>query len=189
MAKKRKAGRPKKNEVVITPAKQEIIAKMWLRGATLSTIAKRLKVDKKTVSYHLKHTIKPMWLEELSTDLGSEMAKVAEVERVAWECFEASQGDETKKIVKERLMETTHSIELAERITSSLKREGSTAWMDVIRWCLDFRAKIAGHYAPTRMEVDDFRVAGKALGEVDNEMMQRLAKLVQERRDSGILNN
>jgi hypothetical protein len=189
MAKKRKPGRPKKNEKVITPAKQEVIAKMWLRGATMSSIADVLKVDKKTVSYHLKHTIKPMWKEELSTDLGSELAKVSEVERVAWECFEASQGNETKKIVKERLMETTHSMELAERITSNLKREGSPAWIDVIRWCLDFRAKIAGHYAPTRMEVDDFRVAGKEIGEVDQEMMKRLATIVKERRDIDLLKN
>ena len=189
MAEKRKAGRPRKNERVITPEKLEVIASMWLRGNTQSSIARKLGVSQKSITYHLKNSIQPMWREELNNDLHCELAKVAEIERAAWECFEASQGDETKKVIKERLMDATHNIELAERITSTLKREGSPAWMDVIRWCIDFRAKIAGHYAPTRMEVDDFRVAGKPIGDVDKDMMQRLAGLVREREDHNFSNN
>jgi hypothetical protein len=122
-----------------------------------------------------------MWREEIISDMHSELAKLAEVERVAWACFEASRGDETKEIVKDRLIEETGNLELTERITSKLKREGSAAWMGVIQWCLDFRAKLMGSYAPTKVEVEGFRVAGSEAEAVDNRMMGRLAELMAER--------
>ena len=178
---KRKRGRPKKNDAAVTPEKLEIIADLWLRGKSYRSIAEEIGVDEKTVRHHLNAKIKPVWREEINSELHVEMAKVAKIEQVAWECFANSQDDETRETVKERLIEATANLELAEKITSKLKREGSTAWMTVIQWCIDWRAKVAGTYSATKIDVGDYRVAGKATADVDNEMMTRLADLVADR--------
>jgi predicted transcriptional regulator len=178
---KRKRGRPKKGQPVMTPEKLEIIARSWLRGKSYRAIAAEIGVDHKTVAFYLNSQIKPEWKDELNSELHVEMAKVAQIEQVAWECFGNSQGDETRETVKERLIEETNNLELAEKITSKLKREGSTAWIVVIQWCIDWRAKVAGTYSATRLDVADYRVAGKGTADIDKEMMDRLAGLVTER--------
>ena len=178
---KRTRGRPKANNKVVTPEVMEKIGRLWVRGWTYRAIAAEVGVSATTVGHHITATIKPQWKEELNSDMHSELAKLAEVERVAWACFEASRGDETKEIVKERLIEETGNLDLAERITSKLKREGSAAWMGVIQWCLDFRAKLQGSYAPTKVEVEGFRVAGAGAEAVDRRMMERLSELMAER--------
>ena len=178
---KRKRGRPKAKNKVVTPEVLEKIGRLWVRGWTWRAIAAEVGVSSTTVGHHITATIKPQWRKELNSDLHSELAKLAEMERVAWACFEASRGDETKEIVKDRLIEETGNLELAERITSKLKREGSAAWMGVIQWCLDFRAKMQGSYAPTKVEVEGFRVAGSGASDIDQRMMGRLAELMAER--------
>ena len=178
---KRKRGRPKKGQPVMTPEKLEVIARSWLRGKSYRAIAAEIGVDHKTVAFYLNSQIKPEWREELNNELHVEMAKVAQIEQVAWECFGSSQDDETRETVKERLIDQTNNLELAEKITSKLKREGSTAWIAVIQWCIDWRAKVAGTYSATKIDVGDYRVAGKATGDVDKEMMERLSALVADR--------
>jgi|TARA_R110000824_G_scaffold41446_6_gene123361 predicted transcriptional regulator len=178
---KRKRGRPKSTERVVTPEVLEKIGRLWCRGWTYRAIAAEIGVVQSTVIHHMNTTIKPQWKSDLNSDMQNELAKLAEVERVAWACFEASRGDETKEIVKDRLVEETGNLELAERVTSKLKREGSAAWMGVIQWCLDFRAKLMGSYAPTKVEVEGLRVAGSDASEIDKKMMGRLAELMAER--------
>ena len=181
VAPRRKAGRPKKNNAAVTPEKLDIIGKLWLRGHSYRSIATHIGVDEKTIRHHLNAKIKPEWREELRNELHVELAKVAHVEQVAWRCFEVSQGDETRETVKERLIDETNNLALAEKITSKLKREGSTAWIAVIQWCIDWRAKVAGTYSATKIDVGDYRVAGKGTGDVDKEMMERLSSLVADR--------
>jgi hypothetical protein len=53
--------------------------------------------------------------------------------------------------------------------------------MGVIQWCLDFRAKLMGSYASTKVEVEGFRVAGSEASDIDQKMMGRLAELMAER--------
>ena len=68
---------------------------------------------------------------------------------------------------------------------TEISRTGEVAWIQVVQWCLNFRAKIHAHYAPVRHKADmggELRVAGKTPTQVDEEMLKRLFEKIAERR-------
>ncbi len=53
------------------------------------------------------------------------------------------------------------------------------------KWAIEHRAKIAGHFAPTRMDIKqhaEIRVAGKSPAEFDAETIQMILRGIEERR-------
>lgn len=63
----------------------------------------------------------------------------------------------------------------------AFETSGEAAWLHVVEWCVDWRAKVFGHYAPKRLRIDAagaFRVAGASIAEVDRTMLARLAERV-----------
>lgn len=182
---RRKRGNPKKNERPITPAVLEQIGILWMRQVPQSVIAERFGVDEKTIRYHLDRSIIPQWEHTMRSRLKEDMARVAHIERVAWERFESAEPGETREHVEKALLEGGHKPRIVKQVVSKVTRTGEVAWIQVVQWCLEFRARIYAHFAPVRHHVEmgsELRVAGKTPAEVDREMLQRLKERVEERR-------
>ena len=181
----RRPGRPKRSEPVVTPALIEEISRQWLQGASLSTIAGVVGIDRTTVRYHIDNTIRPQWIEDGRSRLVEDLAKVAHLERTAWERFHANSPGETVEQIEQGLLEGGNKLRIVKKATRTVTKTGEAAWLDIVRWCIEFRAKIFAHYAPTRHHVDhggELRVAGKTPAQVDQEMLKRLFEQIEERR-------
>ena len=180
-------GRPLGGDTVSTPAVLERIATLKLQGQSTRQIAEALGTTERTVARDLKLHIWPVWREQMGSDLAFEMAKVDHLERVAWECFYADKPAETRRELEESLRDEDDppSLKLTRRMLKTISRPGAVAWLDVVQWCIDYRAKVAGHYRPDPARghpVTEFRVAGATLDQVDQEMVDRLLVLVEERK-------
>lgn len=161
---KRKSGRPRRGKAV-TPEMQEQIARMYLRGSSSQAIAGVLGISRHTVEYHLEHNIRPVWRETLKGALEVELAKVAELERVAWLCFEDSRrptrtltikrerGEKAKDCdpktpsgKKKLLAQLGADMRVVEMALTKVTRSGTPAWLQIIQWCVEFRAKVFGYF-------------------------------------------
>ncbi len=57
--------------------------------------------------------------------------------------------------------------------------------LDLVTWAIEHRAKIAGHYAPAKLEVgrkSEVRVAGKTPAEFNEETLRMIVQRTKERR-------
>jgi hypothetical protein len=158
---------------------------MWLRGVSERKIAEAVGFARATVRYHLDRTIFPQWRDTMRSRLAEDLAKVALIERTAWERFDNAGPEETRETVEKALLEGGRKPRLVKQVVSKVTRTGEIAWMQVIQWCLEFRARVHAHYAPRQRRVateGELRVAGKTPSEVDQEMLKRLEEKVEERR-------
>lgn len=178
--KTRKPGRPRKKARIITLEKRELAADLILKGRPLREIAKLLDVDESTVRYHLEHWIEPAWRENSRERRDREMAKVDLLERTAWLCFEKSQKPQTRRQIKQALTEAGGDPQIIERVLTKTTRVGEATWVDVIQWCIDWRAKMHGSYAAEKhehaMAGEEFRVAGRPRLEILAEIGKRLSQ-------------
>ena len=166
------------------------IGTLWLQNVPTTVIAKEIGVDEKAIRYHLENTIRPMWHDDMRSRLTEDLAKVALIERIAWERFESNAPGETTEQIEKALVGGKGRLRLVKQAVRSVTRTGEMGWLQIIQWCLDFRARIHAHYAPTRTHVDiggDLRVAGMSPVEVDQAMLKRLMEQIAERRKQAAL--
>jgi len=181
---KRSPGRPKPGERVVTEAILMQIAEKHLQNMGPSAIGKALGIDESTVRHHLKQTIMPRWQEDMRSKLHEDLAKVSLIEKVAWERFHNAKPGETVEHV-EKALSKKGRMRIVKQATRAVTRTGEAAWIQVIQWCVDFRARIHAHYAPTRHKVDlgsELRVAGMTPDQVDQAMLKRLMQSIEDRR-------
>lgn len=186
---KRSRGHPRAGQSPITPEVLEQIAELHLRCRSNREIANTVGVHYLTVGKHIRESVRPAWREAMVADLSTELAKVKHLEKVAWECFYGHEPAETRREVEESLMNATSktpaAMAMTRRVLRTITRPGAVAYLDVVQWCIDYRAKVAGHYRPdpaARYPATEFRVAGATLDEVDQEMVDRLLILVEQRK-------
>jgi len=181
----RGAGKPRPSERPVTPEKLEAIADMFLEGVPISRIAERIGVRRQTIQYHLDASIRPLWQESMRSTLADDLAKVGHLERIAWDRFRASQQPETRRQIKKALLDEGADPQTIEKVITKITKTGEVAWLQVVQWCIEHRARVHGHYAPTRHQVDlggELRVAGMSPDQVDQEMLKRLLVKIEERR-------
>jgi len=169
----------------VTPAVLETIADCILKGLSQRATARKCGIDESTVRYHLENTLRPRWREDARAALHEDLAKVALLERVAWERFESAEPGETREAIKKALLESGVKPRIVEQATTKVTRTGEVAWLQVIQWAIEFRARIFGHYAPTHHRVameGQLRVAGMSPSEVDQMMVKKLLERIEERR-------
>ena len=112
-------------------------------------------------------------------------AKVALIERTAWEKFDSHEPAESHEVVERALLESGAEAEIVKQVIRTVSRKYDPTWIHIVKWCIEFRARIHAHFAPTRHHVDvggELRVAGKTPCEVDQEMLKRLMDQIHERR-------
>lgn len=65
------------------------------------------------------------------------------------------------KQIKQAAENVGASMTVVERVVKETRSTASTGWAAVIQWCIDYRTKVTGGYAPDRIHVTgEFRVAG-----------------------------
>ena len=182
----RRPGKPRRGETVVTPAVLERIASMWLQGVSEAKTAAALGVSRATIRHHLDAKIIPLWRERMRSQLDVDLAKVHLIEQTAWERFDSAEPSETRESVEKALLDGGREPRLVRQAVQKVTRVGELGWLQVIQWCLDFRARVHGYYAPARHTRDlggELRVAGMTPVQVDEAMLKRLHEKILERRE------
>jgi hypothetical protein len=169
---KRKPGRPKARDLAVTPEILERITHGWLEGRTQRP-------------HHLRNHIRPLWQREIVVDVKEVLARVEHLYAVAWAKFHESQQPERREVVEHALTERSTDLQLVRSVTTQVERTGEVCWADVIKWCIDFAARVGGLYAAKRLEVShrgEVRIAGKSPSDFDEETFTMLLEKMDERR-------
>lgn len=186
---RRRPGRPKRGQEIVTPELLEQIGAMWLQGVSPRAIGEAVGVDRMTIQHHLEQTIRPEWHEMMRGRLSEDLAKVALLEKIAWQKFNACEPCESIEQVERALAKGKGGrsrMKITRQATRSVRRFGEAGWLEIVKWAIEFRARVFAHYAPAKHRVDiggDFRVAGMGPAEVDQAMLNRLLQQITERRN------
>jgi hypothetical protein len=182
---KKCVGRPKtKSENAVTPEAMETIWRMWCQGISNLKIAKAVGIVENTVRYHVRSTILPLFRRRMQQVQVTEYAKIEHLEKVAWEKFHESTAPTTRKKTKKAMRGDATVLEVVERIRTKIARSGETAWLDLVKRCIERRLKISGGYAAQELILkkdDEYRVAGKLSLDAINETMTE--KLIQRMKE------
>ena len=137
----------------------ERITAYYLKGEYQSAIAKLLGVTQQQISLDIK-TIQARWRKNTTFNLdehkSKELAKLDELERTAWDAWEKSTGERTRKRTltkgeknKEgQIIGSGGSVEVEQR-------DGNPAFLNMVLSCIDRRVKILGIDAPVKGENTD----------------------------------
>ena len=181
---KRKPGRPKRAERPIGPAELAQISELWLRGRTVEDIGITIGVSRQAISHHLNATIRPLWRDCVAAPLGQELAKIDLLERVAWLRFESKEPAETTEQIKTGLVDDGVALDVIEKVAKTIHRPGQKSWLEIVQWCIEQRCKLAGYYTvkAEKESSGGFRVAGMTAGMVNDAMIERMVKVIRDRK-------
>lgn len=153
--------------------------RLHLRGKTLTEIAELINVPRMTVADWVRQC-KEAWKDRAADDMHVELAKVDELEAFAWERLEQSLNPESSQKIERELSDVTRKMAETKRVLTRTKSNGSKQWADVIQWCIDYRTKVKGGYAPDRLRIEgEFRVAGQSRDDFYKELAARIAKAAE----------
>lgn len=127
----------------------EDIRRRILEGQTYLGIAKAHGIDESTVRGHFERTIRPQWAAEIADRLAAEVAKVEYLEQVAWERFHASCEPTTTEQLKHELLHAKGRKpceRLVERAVKTVTTSGVPAWLEIVKWCREWFARVGGWY-------------------------------------------
>jgi hypothetical protein len=184
----RRVGRPKRSDRVIGPAELVVIARMYLSNTPIAKIAESFGVHHSAIHHHLDHTLRPLWNLSVMHAVEVELAKIDELERIAWIKLEESFVPETTETVKEALSEGGANPELVKRVVKRVNRI-STAWAEVIMACIAERSRLKGFYAADRFKINcgdhggSIRVAGKTREDLDQILRDRVEEVLRGARE------
>ncbi len=187
-----KGGRPAPGGRTIVPDDYDQMAKLYGTGCTYAQIAREFGVAPNTIATHFKNNIFPMIQASSTRSLESELLKITQLERVAWECFHSKKPAERRKLIKNEIAKIRETSEeerkeikyLLEESLTTVHRNRDKGWLDIVKWCVEVRCRLEGHFAAVKVRVqhEEYRVAGKSPAEGMAAMMQRITEKVQERR-------
>jgi len=160
----------------IVPNDYPRLMRLYARGITFGEIAARYKCRINTVTHHFKHHIFPLIQASLGRTLESELLKIDEVERTAWDNYASELPAEEREVVHEQIAQAQElSAGISDEATrnklyqtlTKIRRRHDSKWIDKVQWAIETRIKMEGHLAPTRIHVDieEYRVAGMSVAE------------------------
>ena len=151
---------------------RQLLSSMYLRGMKQAEMAKELKVSLSTIEVDLRK-LRDEWHNGASYDFRSakmeQLAKIDEIERAAWEAYEASKGEHRR---------TTHYDEKVNPRTVTQKEassSGDAKWLDKISWCVEQRCKILGFNAPKEVAMTHSKI-DRPLEELSREELMMIAQ-------------
>ena len=112
-------------------------------------------------------------LYDFSRAKAEQLAKVDEVERVAWEQFSLSASRES----------LTEFLDANDLVTSQIKNTSKNAqeikWLEKIQWCIDQRCKILGLYAPKQQIIQQNISDSRNLEDMTTDELLKIANKTQ----------
>lgn len=162
-----------------------LMAQCLLQGMSQRQTAKKCGIDESTVRYHLENTLQPRWRQSRQGAFDTNIAKIDMIERIAWERFYANEPGETARQIEKALTKKTGKLRIVKDAVRTVTTTGSTAWIQIVEWCVEFRSKMYGWQPPAEHKITiggELRVAGQSPSDVDQAMLQRLMEKIAERR-------
>lgn len=147
----------------------------WAAAVPYSEIARRLGCDWSTVRDHVRQHILPKWREMEGCQREALEAQVSHMQQVAMAKFEQSTQPQTRKTI-ERALTKEGGLEpqVVKRVLQKISRTGEVCWWQVFQWCIDWKTRVGGHYAATKVEISGLRSAGMTPEEHRGRMLERL---------------
>ena len=189
---KPRRGHPAPGQRKIVPDDYNAMAKMFCMGCTYRQIAEKYGVDHATISHHFNNHIFPMVQASSTRSLEAELMKITVLEQVAWQCFYSESPTERRQLIKAELAKlkdkpkaVRKQIEsLIEKSVTTVHRSRDKAWMDIVKWCIETRCKLEGHFAAVKVRVqhEEYRVAGQSPATHGESMQERINRKVAELR-------
>jgi hypothetical protein len=187
---KRKAGHPVGKVSTLTPGDLLEIERMYLQGVSASIIAERFGVSHPTILHQINKKIRPLWQERMVHIAEEEHAKVDLLYQIAWERFQESKKPGETVHIEMEAVKAGADPQVVKRALTRVGKTGEVCWLQVIEWCLDWKAKVNDSYAALRHKHEhaggitaEIRVAGTTPQEFTRtlleEIMQGIAEMEQ----------
>lgn len=195
-AKPRGAGAPPVADRVITEVEYPELYRAWVRGASINVLGKKFGCSRQNVAHHLSRIRSAMRMNMLR-DRNEVLTELAAVRWAAWESFEKSQTpvkfDEVQKQIaaaKDTSPEVAATV--IKQVTKLVsKHGGEPTWLHVVIAAIEQEAKLTGIYEASKIEatmrrpqIDELRVAGSSVEEVETFVAKRLATLLAQKREA-----
>lgn len=151
-------------------------SELYLSGRPQIEIAEKLSVSQQQVSAYLK-TLQERWqaqaAEAIDARRARELARIDRVERETWEAWEKSTADALTTVLRRK--QTTVNFKWGESLielpgedreyTETVRGQaGDPRFLQIVMQCVEMRLKIIGGFAPTKVEVYDWRKEAAELG-------------------------
>ncbi|WP_321377070.1 helix-turn-helix domain-containing protein [Trichococcus shcherbakoviae] len=200
-------GRPAKGFRTLGPEQIVEIERLYLQNRPIREIADRFGVAKGAIDYHLRKTIRPKLWERAEVNREVEYAKVDLLEKIAWERFEESKSPQRKVQIEKKSLQglpdstsPNDAVKAADierdaikagvdprvvkRVLTRVGRTGETSWLQIVQWCIDWRARIRGDYAAQKHEhqvvaASDLRIAGTTPEQFTEETLRELLAAIE----------
>lgn len=201
----RKVGRPKSGRTIIGPADRLEIERLYLQNWSQRDIADHFGVARSTIENQLHRHIRPRWRERAEKVRDEENAKVELLEKIAWERFEESKSPKhqsrvewavknstvKKETIEKEAVEAGADPQVVKKILTRARRTGEASWLQIVQWCIDWRARVRGDYATQKHEhvvkTGDIRVAGTTPEQFTldtlSELLEAIEKAERKRQD------
>jgi hypothetical protein len=163
----------------------ERISEMYLKGKTQQEIADATGVRQQQITYDLK-TIRQRWIassvRNFDEERGIALAKIDALERAAWDAWEKSCEEKTRKSIQQNAFGDKTSSVTTETLL------GNPAYLQIVDRCIERRCKLLGLDAPVRTEVtgkDGGRIKLDSVVMDDSERSRKILEILDKARERG----
>lgn len=144
-----------KNGIFALHERRKRVCELYVRGYSQWEIAKEIKVEQSVVHQDLE-AIHSIWQERMVQSFDEhkrrELAKVDEIERLAYAEYARSQKPErTKTTYEEEVGDLTKS----GKRTQVKGRLGDSRYLDTLKWCIEMRCKILSITKESKVQVNN----------------------------------
>lgn len=156
-------------------ADQQAIVRLYLRQKSHKEIAEACNVSVQYVGQQIKK-VKDVWLESALVDFNKrqnqELARIDSLEAEYWKAWDGSQQDETREAME--YVEEDSLMRLSRKRVETIKKNGASAFLQGVQWCIDQRCKILGLHAPKEIKIDQHQRKTKELPELTKEELRQI---------------
>lgn len=156
-------------------ADQQGIVRLYLKQKSHKEIAQTMNVSVHYVGRQLKQ-IKDAWLESTLVDFNrrqnQELARIDALEAEYWTAWEGSKSDESREALE--YVDEDSIMRLSRKRLETIKRNGTSSFLQGIQWCIEQRCKILGLHAPKEIKIDQHQRKTKELPELTREELRQI---------------
>ena len=156
-------------------ADQQGIVRLYLKQKSHREIAQTLNVSVQYVGRQLKQ-IKDAWLESTLVDFNrrqnQELARIDALEAEYWTAWEGSKADESREALE--YVDEDSIMRLSRKRLETIKKNGTSSFLQGIQWCIEQRCKILGLHAPKEIKIDQHQRKTKELPELTREELRQI---------------